>query len=84
MFCKNCGTHAAGPDKAMSGPIGLTVIMAIFSAAIVLAYGFEDGDGMAASVTAIVLSVIVCGAKWFIEIKNQMRWKKESGNYERK
>ena len=72
------GKTGAVRKKSMSGPIGLTAVMAIFSAAIILVYGFEDGDGMAASATAIVLSVAVCGVKWFIEIKNQTRRKKET------
>ena len=99
MFCENCetqnaegqaaiktkqeGNAGADQEKTMSGSIGLTVVMTIFSAVIILVYGFEDGDSMTASVTAVVLSVIVCGGKWFIEIKNQMRWKKETEEKEK-
>ena len=94
MFCKSRGTQTAaeqaviqtererdaGADlgKTLSDSIGLTVVMAVFSAVVILAYGFEDGDGMAASATAIVLSAIVCGIKWFFEIKNRIRWKREA------
>ena len=63
-------------ENTLNGSIGLTVVMAVFAAVIILVYGFEAGDGMTVSVTAIGLSVIVCGFKWFLEIKNQRRWKK--------
>ncbi|MCL1875378.1 MAG: hypothetical protein FWF87_03865 [Synergistaceae bacterium] len=90
MFCENCETKdavekaaiqneqevnaGADMEKTMSGLIGLTSVMTIFTAVIILVYGFEDDDSIVASITAVVLSVIVCGVKWFIEINGQMRW----------
>jgi len=94
-FCDACGMQTAAEqaaiqaeqernvdvnlDKSMSGSIWITVGMVIFSAVIVLLCGFEDGEGMVASVTAIAFSVFICAIKWFFEIKNQRRWKKEAG-----
>ena len=64
-------------ENTLSGSIGLTVLMAVVMAVVVLVYGFEDSLNMGMSAAAIGLSVIVCGFKWFLEIKNQIRWKKK-------
>jgi len=93
-FCDACGTQTAAEqaaiqeqkaqnydahlDKSMSGSVWLTVGMAVFSLVIVFIFGFESGEGMVASVTAIAFSVFMCGIKWFFEIKNQRKWKKEA------
>ena len=71
-----------GPDadaeieKTLNSAIAVTVIMVVFSAVMILVYGFKDEQGTIASFTAIGLSVIVSGIKWFLEIKNQIRWNK--------
>jgi len=93
-FCDSCGAQTANEqtaiqiqqaqnadantDKSMSGSIGITVAMVIFSAVIVFLFGFEDGMGMVASITAIAFSVFAICFKWFFEIKAQIRWKKEA------
>ena len=93
-FCDNCGTQTAAEqaaiqeqkainydahlDKSVSGSVWITVGMAVFSLVVVFLFGFEDGLGMVASITAIAFSVFICGIKWFFEIKNQRKWKKEA------
>ena len=93
-FCDNCGAQTAADqaniqaekaqnydahvDKSISGSVWITVALVIFSAVIVFLFGFEDGEGMVASITAIAFSVFICGVKWFYEIKNQRKWKKEA------
>ena len=93
-FCDACGAQTvteqatiqeqkarnydAHLDKSMSGSIWITVGMAVFSLVIVFFFGFEDGLGLVASITAIAFSAFICGLKWFYEIKNQRNWKKEA------
>ena len=64
-------------EKTLSGSIALTVLMAAVTAVVVLVYGFEDSWNMGMSAAAIGLAAIVCGLKWFLEIKNQIRWKRK-------
>jgi len=94
-FCDNCGTQTSAEqvaiqtehersveahlDKTMSGSIWITVGMAVFSLFFVIFIGFEEGEPRVATITAIAFSVFICGVKWFYEIKNQKRWKKEAG-----
>lgn len=93
-FCDACGAQTAAEqasiraekarntdehtDKSLSGSIWITVGMAVFSLVIVIIFGFDSGEGMVASITAIVFSVLVCAVKWYFEIKNQRKWKREA------
>ena len=98
-FCDACGTQTAVEqaaiqeqkainydahlDKSISGSVWITVAMVVFSLVIVFFFGFEDGLGMVASITAIAFSVLICGVKWYYEIKNQRKWKREAEEKER-
>ena len=91
-FCNVCGVQTATEqtaiqeqkaqnydanlDKSMSGSVWLTVGIAVFSLVIVFIFGFESGEGIVTSVTAIAFSMFILGIKWFYEIKNQRKWKK--------
>lgn len=93
-FCDVCGAQTAAEqagiqaekarntdahtDKSLSGSIWITVGMVVFSLVIVLVFGFDSGEGMVASITAIAFSVFICGIKWYFEIKNQRKWKREA------
>jgi len=93
-FCDVCGTQTAAEQaaiqeqkainydahqyKSISGSVWLTVGMAVFSLVVVYIFGFEDGEGMVASITVIIFSAFMCGIKWFFEIKKQRKWKKEA------
>ena len=93
-FCDACGTQTAVEqaaiqrqkainydahlDKSIGGSVLITVAMVVFSLVIVFIFGFEDGLGMVASITAITFSVFICGLKWFYEIKNRRKWKKDA------
>jgi len=93
-FCDTCGAQTgteqtaiqeqqkqnieAHVDKSISGSVWITVAMLLFSAVIVFLFGFEDELGLLVSITAIAFSVFMCALKWFFEIKNQLRWKKEA------
>jgi len=77
-LCDACETHAdAGLEKTLSDSISLAVIMAVLTAVIILVYGFKDEHGMTTSFPTIGLSVVVCGFKWILEIKNQIQWKEK-------
>ena len=96
-FCDSCGTQTASEraniqaeqernydkhlDKSISGSVWITVSMVIFSLVIVFFAGFDSGEGTVASVTAIGFSVFICGVKWFFEIKNQRKWKREDNRH---
>jgi len=93
-FCDNCGTQTvteqaaiqeqqkqnadAYANKSINGSVWITVGMAVFSAFFIIFFGFEEGEARVATITAIAFSVFICGFKWFFEIKNQMRWKKDA------
>ena len=93
-FCDACGAQTAAEqaaiqtqqaqnadahtDRSISGSVWITVGMVCFSLFFVIFIGFGEGEPMVATVTAIAFSVFICGIKWFFEIKNQLKWKKES------
>jgi len=72
---QNAGAHA---DKSVSGSVCITVAMAIFALFFIIFVGFEQGEPMVMTVTAIAFSVFMTGLKWFFEIKAQRRWKREA------
>jgi len=91
-FCDACGTQTAveqtaiqkqqvqnveaHTDRSVSGSVWITVAMVIFALFFVILFGFEEGEAMVVTVTAIAFAVFMIGLKWFFEIKAQKRWKK--------
>ena len=98
-FCDNCGVqlkeeqenmqaerlknYDANVDKTMSDSIWITVGMAVFSLFFIVFVGFEKGEPMVITLTAIAFSIFICSLKWFFEIKNQRKWKKETEEKEK-
>ena len=93
-FCDACGAQTADAqaaiqaekeknmeahlDKTMSGSISITVAMVLFSLFFIIFFGLEEGESRVVTITAIAFSVFICGIKWYYEIKNQRKWKKEA------
>ena len=93
-FCDNCGVqpkaqqenmqaerlknYDANLDKSLNDSIWFTVGMLVFALLFVIFVGFEKGESMVATLTAIAFAVFMAGVKWFFEIKNQRKWKKEA------
>ena len=93
-FCDICGTQTtaeqaaiqeqqvrnsdAHMDKSISGTVWITVAMVIFALFFIIFVGFEEGEPMVMTVTAIAFAVFMTGLKWYFEIKAQRRWKREA------
>jgi len=93
-FCDACGTQTAAEqaaiqaqqvqnadahtDKSVSGSVFITVGMVIFALFFIIFFGFEEGEPMVVTVTAIAFAVFMIGLKWFFEIKAQKRYKREA------
>ena len=93
-FCDACGTQTAAEqaaireqraqnadahmDKSISGSVWITVAMVLFSLFFIVFVGFEEGEPMVMTVTAIAFSVFMIGLKWYFEIKAQKRYKREA------
>jgi len=93
-FCDACGTQTATEqaaireqrvhnadahmDKSISGSVWITVAMVLFSLFFIIVVGFEEGEPMVMTVTAIAFSVFMTALKWYFEIKAQRRWKREA------
>ena len=93
-FCDACGTQTAAEqtaiqtqraqnadahmDKSVSGSVAITVAMVLFSLFFIIFVGFDEGEPMVVTVTAIAFSVFMTGLKWFFEIKAQKRYKREA------
>jgi len=93
-FCDTCGTQTATEqaaiqtqraqnadahmDKSISGSVWITVAMVLFSLFFIVFVGFEEGEPMVMTVTAIAFSVFMIGLKWYFEIKAQKRYKREA------
>ena len=92
-FCDACGSQTvkeqeiiqdekkknydANVDKTMGSSISITIAMIIFSLIFVIFVGFDEGEARVATITAIAFSIFICGLKWYYEMKNQRKWKKE-------
>jgi len=93
-FCDSCGTQTAAEqtaiqeqqvmnadahtDKSISGSVFITVGMVIFALFFIIFFGFEEGEAMVVTITAIAFAVFMIGLKWFFEIKAQKRYKRET------
>ena len=91
-FCDACGTQtaaeqtaiqtqqtqnaAARMDKSVSGSVAITVALILFSLFFIIFVGFDEGEPMVATITAIAFSAFMTGLKWFFEIRAQKRYKR--------
>ena len=93
-FCDACGTQTDAEqtaikerqllnseihkDRSVGGSVAITVAMIFFSLFFIVFVGFEKGEAMVMTITAIAFSVFMTGLKWFFEIKAQRRYKREA------